>query len=50
MILVAAGAFTYLHPDVFGVPYWLLCIYAIASLAVGDLGRSLISIFARGTL
>jgi hypothetical protein len=50
MILVAAGAFTYLHPDVFGVPYWLPCIYAIASLAVGDLGRSLISIFARGTL
>jgi hypothetical protein len=50
MILVAAGAFTSLYPDVFGVPYWLPCIYAIASLEVGDLGRSLTSIFARGTL
>ncbi|HLQ29766.1 MAG TPA: hypothetical protein VK140_11100, partial [Ktedonobacteraceae bacterium] len=45
MLLVAAGAFSYLHPDfigVPGVPYWLPCIYACASLAVGDLGRSLI--------
>jgi hypothetical protein len=50
MILVAAGAFIYLHSDVFGVPYWLPCIYAIASLAVGDLGGSLMSISARGTL
>jgi hypothetical protein len=41
MILVAAGAFSYLHPDLLGVPYWLPCIYACASLAVGDLGRSL---------
>ncbi len=45
MILVAAGAFTYLHPDVFGVPYWLPYIYAIASLAVGDLeGRLRLSL------
>jgi hypothetical protein len=42
MILVSAGAFAYLHPDWFGVPYWLPCIYAIASLAVGDMGRSFI--------
>ena len=42
MILVAAGAFSYLHPDLLGVPYWLPCIYACASLALGDLGRSLI--------
>lgn len=42
MILVSAGAFAYLHPDWFGIPYWLPCLYAIASLAVGDLGRSLI--------
>jgi hypothetical protein len=42
MLLVAAGAFSYLHPDFIGVPYWLPCIYACASLAVGDLGRSLI--------
>ena len=41
MILVAAGAFAYLHPDMLGVPYWLPAIYACASLAVGDLGRSL---------
>jgi hypothetical protein len=41
MILVAAGAFAYLHPDILGVPYWLPGIYACASLALGDLGRSL---------
>jgi hypothetical protein len=40
-ILVSAGAFAYLHPDVLGVPYWLPCMYACASLAVGDVGRSL---------
>jgi hypothetical protein len=48
MTLVAAGAFSYLHPDIFGVPYWLPCIYACASLAVGDLGRSLMSLSQRG--
>ena len=41
MILVAAGAFSYLHPDLLGVPYWLPRMYACASLALGDLGRSL---------
>ncbi|HVB73235.1 MAG TPA: hypothetical protein VNE38_06725 [Ktedonobacteraceae bacterium] len=41
MILVAAGAFSYVHPDLLGVPYWLPGIYACASLALGDLGRSL---------
>lgn len=49
MILVAAGAFAYLHPDILGVPYWLPLIYACASLAVGDLGRSLMSFSLRGT-
>ena len=48
-ILVASGAFSYLHPDVFGVPYWLPFIYACASLAVGDLGRSLMTFSLRGT-
>jgi hypothetical protein len=48
MSLVAAGAFFYLHPDIFGIPYWLPCIYACASLAVGDLGRSLIITSSRG--
>ena len=43
MILVAAGAFAYLHPNMLGVPYWLPGIYACASLALGDLGRSLFS-------
>ena len=47
MILVAAGAFSYLHPDFIGVPYWLPCMYACASLAVGDVGRSLLFFFRR---
>ena len=51
MVLVAAGAFTYLHPDFMGVPYWLPCIYACASLAVGDMGRYLLlSSIRRGTI
>src|SRR5205807_3902158 len=41
MILVTAGAFSYLRPDFIGVPYWLPCIYACASLAVVDVGRYL---------
>src|SRR5437588_2870568 len=48
MILVASGAFSYLHPDILGVPYWLPFIYACASLAVGDLGRSFMSFSRRG--
>ena len=48
MILVATGAFAYLHPDLLGVPYWLPFLYACASLAVGDLGRSLMSFSRRG--
>ena len=35
MILVAAGVFSYIHPDIFGVPHWLPCVYACALLAVG---------------
>lgn len=49
MTLVAAGAFYYLQPDILGVPYWLPWIYACASLAVGDLGRSLMYRSVRGT-
>ncbi len=41
MVLVAAGAFSYVHPGMLGVPYWLPCIYMCASLAVGDVGRAL---------
>jgi len=48
MVLVAAGAFSYIHPDMLGVPYWLPCIYACASLAVGDFGRTLIIPQTRG--
>lgn len=48
MILVTAGAFSYLHPDFIGVPYWLPCIYACASLALGNLGRSLSIATVRG--
>lgn len=50
MTLVAAGAFSYLQPDILGVPYWLPFMYACASLAVGDVGRSLMSSSARGTV
>jgi len=50
MTLVAAGAFSYLQPDIIGVPYWLPFMYACASLAVGDLGRSLMYNSTRGTL
>jgi hypothetical protein len=50
MTLVAAGAFSYLQPDIIGVPYWLPFMYACASLAVGDLGRSLMYSSTRGTL
>ncbi len=42
MILVALGAFEYLHPNWLGVTAWLPLIYACASLAVGDIGRSLL--------
>jgi hypothetical protein len=48
MTLVAAGAFSYLQPDILGVPYWLPWIYACASLAIGDLGRSLMYGSVRG--
>ncbi len=48
MWLVAAGAFVYVHPDFIGVPYWLPGLYACASLALGNLGRSLIASPARG--
>lgn len=41
MVLVATGAFSYVHPDMLEVPYWLPCIYLCASLAVGDVGRAL---------
>ncbi len=47
MTLVAAGAFSYLEPDILGVPYWLPFMYACASLAIGDLGRSLMNSSAR---
>lgn len=48
MILVTAGAFKYTHPDIMGlVPYWLPFLYMCASLAVGDLGRSLLSTTTR---
>jgi hypothetical protein len=50
MTLVAAGAFTYLQADILGVPYWLPFMYACASLAVGDLGRSLMYSSTRGTV
>ena len=50
MTLVGAGAFSYLQPDILGVPYWLPFMYACASLAIGDLGRSLMFSSTRGTV
>lgn len=50
MTLVASGAFSYLQPDILGVPYWLPFMYACASLAIGDLGRSLMYSPTRGTV
>lgn len=47
MILVKGGVFSYTHPDILGVPYWLPGLYACASLAVGNLGRSLMSLQTR---
>jgi hypothetical protein len=48
MILVTVGAFKYTHPEILGlVPYWLPFLYICASLAVGDLGRSLLAVSAR---
>jgi hypothetical protein len=41
MILVAHGLYSFVHPDILGVPYWLPGIYTVAALAVGDLGRAL---------
>ncbi|MGZ3615703.1 MAG: hypothetical protein ACXWOL_02205 [Ktedonobacteraceae bacterium] len=50
MTLVAAGTFSYLQPDILSIPYWLPFMYACASLAVGNLGRSLMYSSTRGTL
>ena len=47
MILVALGLYSFVHPNIFGVPYWLPGIYAVASLAVADLGSSLLHFFHR---
>lgn len=48
MVLVATGIFSYLHPDILEVPVWLPLLYACASLAVGDLGRTLFFSTQRG--
>lgn len=41
--LVNAGAFSYLHPDLFGVAGWLPWLYVIAAIAVGNLGKKLVT-------
>ncbi len=49
MILVNARIFSYLQDsDLLGVPVWLPWLYACASLAVGDLGRALMTLQRRG--
>ncbi|RAQ95465.1 hypothetical protein [Thermogemmatispora tikiterensis] len=45
MILVNAGIFSFpQNAELLGVPAWLPWLYAYASLALGDLGRALISL------
>lgn len=38
-----SGFFVYTHPDFWNVPFWLAPLYANASLAVGDLGRVILT-------
>lgn len=40
--LSAGGAFGYLHPNIWGIPYWLGFLYVSASITVGNLARKLI--------
>ncbi|MCC6811141.1 MAG: hypothetical protein IT381_27170 [Deltaproteobacteria bacterium] len=37
--LTTIGAFRHLHPDVAYLPYWLPCLYLVASVTVGNVGR-----------
>jgi hypothetical protein len=46
-LLGHAGLFIYTKPDMFGVPYWLPCLYVAASVAVGNLARKLQVQFGR---
>jgi hypothetical protein len=38
VLLVAAGTFRHLQPDVFGIPAWLPALYAAGAFAFGGLG------------
>ncbi len=39
--LVANGSFHYLHPNIWGIPYWLPFLYGAASIGVGNWARQL---------
>lgn len=43
MTLVHVGAFWYVSPHIVGVPVWLPWLYAIAAVAVGNVGRYVVS-------
>ena len=40
---IEAGIFSYLAPDRWGIPCWLPCLYACAQVAIGNLGRRLVT-------
>lgn len=41
MLISSTGEFSYLVPDVLGVPVWLPAVYAAAAVALGAIGRHL---------
>ena len=43
MVLTTTGHFYYTQPHILGVPVWLPLLYICASIAVGNLGRKLLS-------
>jgi len=42
IFLISIGHFYYVHPDIWGIPYWLPFLYIVASVSVGNLGRKLL--------
>jgi hypothetical protein len=39
-----AGAFWYVQPDVWGIPYWLPCLYLASGSAVGQAARAYLAL------
>lgn len=40
------GAFSYVRPDVWGIPYWLPCLYLASGSAVGQAARAYLALDA----